>query len=60
MKAVSGKILLKTLEYSIEGLPGSYKGSFLHVSGLTFKYNSNLPRGQRILEIIVNGYKFDI
>ncbi len=32
----------------------------MHVSGLTFKYNSNLPPGKRILEIKVNGYKFDI
>lgn len=49
VKAVPGKFLLRALEYSIEGLPGSYKGSFLHVSGLNFKYNSNLLPGSRIL-----------
>jgi hypothetical protein len=52
--AVPGKFLLRALEYSIEGLPASYKGSFLHVSGLTFKYNSNLAPGGRILEMKVN------
>ncbi len=59
VKAVPGKILLKALEYSIEGLPISYKGSFLHVSGMTFKYNSNLPNGSRIVEMKISGYDFD-
>jgi 5'-nucleotidase len=59
VKALPGKVVLQALEHSIKGLPAGFNGSFLHVSGVTFKFNSNLPPGSRIIEVKVNGYDLE-
>ena len=55
MKRLSGKLLIQTLEYSIEGLPNSFRGAFLHVSGLTYTYNNKAKPGERIIKVLING-----
>lgn len=49
VKEVPGSVLLEALQFSCEGLPTSYSGKFLCVSGLKFTYDtSKKPMVQKV------------
>lgn len=51
---ITGKELRQMLEWQIDG-----RGEFCDMSGVVCKYNGNLPYGNRIKEITVNGKPLD-
>ena len=51
--SLTGQELKETLEHSVHLSP-EYHGGFLHVSGMTFKYDSSKEAGDRIVEMKVN------
>ena len=50
---LTGEEIKETLEHSVHLAP-DYHGGFLHVSGMTFKYDSGKEQGDRIIEMKVN------
>src|SRR5699024_9094754 len=50
---LTGQEIKETLEHSIHLAP-EYHGGFLHVSGMTFKYDSSNEPGDRVIEMKVN------
>src|SRR5699024_11679358 len=50
---LTGEEIKETLEHSVHLAP-EYHGGFLHVSGMTFKYDSTKEQGDRIIEMKVN------
>src|SRR5699024_10310210 len=50
---LTGEEIKETLEHSVHLAP-YYHGGFLHVSGMTFKYDSGKEQGDRIIEMKVN------
>jgi hypothetical protein len=53
VKLVPGSAVIKMLEYAVKGLPHSFMGSFLLVSGVRYKYD--LGKAPRIQEVVVGG-----
>jgi len=53
VKLLPGSAIIKMLEYAIKGLPHSFMGSFLLVSGI--KYTYDLTKTPRIQSVIWNG-----
>ena len=53
VKLVPGSVVFKMLESAVKGLPHSFMGSFLLVSGLSFKYDLN--KSPRVQEVDLNG-----
>ncbi|PLS17847.1 bifunctional metallophosphatase/5'-nucleotidase [Bacillus sp. M6-12] len=51
---LKGSEIKAALEHSVSQAPAA-SGGFLQVSGLTFKYDSSKPAGQRVLEVKVKG-----
>lgn len=64
-KAVTPKILYEALENGVSGnskqdaqtglLTTTANGGFLQVGGMSFTYNPNLPKGEKITKIILKG-----
>ncbi|MEW9676816.1 5'-nucleotidase, lipoprotein e(P4) family [Lentibacillus sp. L22] len=50
---LTGAELKEVLEHSVHLAP-EYHGGFLHVSGMTFKFDSNREPGNRVVEMKVN------
>lgn len=49
VKLVPGSVVFKMLESAVKGLPHSFMGSFLLISGIKFKYDlSKTPRVQEV------------
>lgn len=55
---LTGAQLLECLEHGVAKYPES-AGSFLQVSGITFRFDPSKPAGQRITEVRVGGTKLD-
>ncbi len=53
VKLVPGSVVLKMLESAVKGLPHSFMGSFLLISGIKFKYDLN--KTPRVQEVERNG-----
>lgn len=51
---ISGIDLLETLEYGLSGLD-EMLGTYLHVSGMEVDYNSNKPKGERVVAVRIAG-----
>lgn len=58
VKEIPGKDLLKALQYSVSGLPDSFSGCFLQVSGL--KYSYDYRKNPRIQEVEVCGWPLEL
>lgn len=49
VKLLPGFVVYKMLEYAVKGLPHSFMGSFLLISGIKFKYDlAKTPRVQEV------------
>lgn len=49
VKMLPGSVVYKMLEYAVKGLPHSFMGSFLLISGVRYKYDLNkTPRVQEV------------
>lgn len=49
VKLLPGSAIIKMLEYAVKGLPHSFMGSFLLVSGIKYTYDlSKTPRVQSV------------
>lgn len=48
---VKGSVILDALENAVSGYP-EFEGRFPGVSGLTLKWNSGLPPGKRVTEVV--------
>jgi len=57
VKLIPGSAILKTLEYAVKGLPHSFMGSFLLVSGI--KYSYDLTKTPRVQSVEWNGEPLD-
>jgi 5'-nucleotidase len=59
---ISGKVLKEVLEHGVarSGIGEDVEpGRFPQVSGLSFKYDTRLPAGQRVVELLVDGKPFE-
>lgn len=55
---IDGKNIRELLEHSVEFYPYPF-GGFMNVSGMTFSFNPDKPKGQRVSNILVNGEPLD-
>jgi len=53
VKLLPGSAIIKMLEYAVKGLPHSFMGSFLLISGI--KYSYDLTKTPRIQSVEWNG-----
>lgn len=58
VKLIPGSAILKMLEYAVKGLPHSFMGSFLLVSGI--KYSFDLTKTPRVQSVEWNGEPLDV
>lgn len=56
---VTGADIKAALEHGVDSAPEA-AGKFPHVSGMTFKYDSSKPIGQRVGEVLVDGKALDL
>lgn len=56
---VTGQDIKDALEHGVDSAPEP-AGKFPHVSGMTFKYDSSKPAGERVTEVLVKGEKLDL
>lgn len=56
---VKGDVILKALEHGVDSAPEE-AGKFPHVSGLSFKYDPNRPKGDRVFELKVKDQDIDL
>ena len=57
-KSIEGKAIYSILEQSVQSYPEEY-GGFLHVSGLTFKFDPLEPVGSRVFDVMVGNQVLD-
>lgn len=55
---VTGEILEAAIEHGIDEFPEA-KGAFPHIAGMTVKFDSSLPAGERVTEILIGGVAID-
>ncbi|TFD95742.1 5'-nucleotidase C-terminal domain-containing protein [Jeotgalibacillus sp. R-1-5s-1] len=56
---VTGEQIKAALEHSVRLAP-EQNGGFLHISGMSFKYDASQPAGSRVTEVLVGGEPLDI
>lgn len=56
---LTGQEIVDTLEYGTSSYPGS-SGKFPHVSGITYTIDPNNAKGERVIDVMINGVAVDL